>query len=452
MSATGTTGGTTPNNYTAPFLCHVSETPQGSGAYHRNQTRMGALQFNGWYPNESVMATLDYSNENLAKGLFNFWYGAPVTIGTRAKWGSPESLHPFDEIYDYTTKHWFAPGDPYLVKHFRGSGTSYLIDVKFYLKVEFYYWGLHFNPAPGWLNARKPEGGIVNGWKTYPPWTVKNKAITQIKWRSYAYTSTVWVPASGGVAGYYRPDKDYWREITENFLPGTGTTYEEVMPYGVEKPYSERSTYLAEFAADGWIPWDNRDTPSNEIYFPTPAAYIKETGTTLDSSDLTWNYYTGNPEDQYQTWYYGLMCRDPDAGAYDLPDDKYPFIATDGVYSLAAYHPEANTLCYNWYARKMRIKVYAKVDDTCHFCYYQGLDYNLSIGYKQGTCKLEAEGNGPCKIVLDLQTSSTEDFTVQIPEPVAFQKDYLVKTIEWDLAPGQGKRITDFKLTSLTNA
>jgi hypothetical protein len=433
-------------SFTSPYICHPSETPLSGGAYARNQKRCGALKFNGWYPDPDTLAQLDYSSVYNAKGLFDFYYLAPVTIYTRAKWGGDQSLHPFDEIVkdDY---HWYEGEGDYAVKHFRSISDT-LIDVKFYLKVSYSYYGRYLSPHPHWILARRPSLGL-SYYKEFPPWSQLNKALSEAKVIRYNATDFVWVPPANGMPGYFKPTKDYWTKDTYSYSVGSETTIESEY---IEKSYDDRATYQAQWVGEGYLPW-NSFTSSYGTWAPTPVSYFKETGVTIDSSSLIPNPYTGGTEGEYLDYTYGIMCRDPDTDPYEFPDDKPYFDTSTPSYCLAAWMPEDNTLCYNWTARKMKIEVWARVVDTCHSCYYENLSYDLSIGYKTGTCKLEAEGNDDPKIVLDFQTDQTEDFTVQIPEPTdQFTKDYKVKTIEWNISSGEAKRITDFKLNSISNA
>jgi hypothetical protein len=428
-----------PAFFTAPHICHVSNTPLSGGIYNRNRTRCGALKFNGWDPDDQTLGTLDYSDVSKAKGIFQFGLYASPSIYDRAKWGGVESRYKYDEIKKPGNV-WYEAGDQYLVKHFK-SISGDLVDVKFYLKVKFQYYGLRLLPHPELILARRPALG-KGYFNELPPWSITNKALSSAEWLRYLATDVVWDPQQNK----YVPTKDYWSKTTITYEPGSGTSYAEDV---LEKQYSDRGTYIPQISS-GFTPWNARTV--NNQYKPPTTDYFKETGRDIDSSECVSDPYIGYTEGEWYDWYYGIMCRDSGStDPYDFPDDKFPFISLDASYSLSAYLPEDNTLCYNWVARKMKIEVWAKVEDTCRICYFKDVNYELSIGYKDGTCKLEASGNEDPKIVLDLMNDNTESFSVTIPAPQnRFETDILVHTIDWEPNPGQAMRITDFKLNSAT--
>lgn len=439
-------------NYTSPNICVPVQGILTHGIWNRNRKRCAALKFNGWEPDDATLATLDFSSPYLYKGLFdvtNYIY-APVRLHTRAKWGGEESKHKFDEIVT-DGYWWYKEGDQHAVKHFKGVSDT-LIDVKLYLKMEFQYEKLTINNpyAPWYLNARRPS--LSNPWREVPPWSEVNTAITEVMTLFYSGTSEVWVPTQNGIPGHYEPVTDYWQEVTWSYSPTSGQSVETEY---IEKPYSTRSAYIAQWHSEGYLPWDTIPDWRQGPLTQDLTNFFKETGMRLSSDQCVYDPYTGYDQGQwynFPTW--GIMCREAESGSYDFPEDAFPLTKMDPTYSWTAWKTNDDTYCYNVSRRKMRIKVYARITDTCHSCYFKDNNYNLSISYQEGSATMKYDPpNGDPYVDLDFNGASngSEDISVTIPPPSdEFTKDYELHTIDWDPAPGTCRRITDFKLNYIS--
>lgn len=197
-----------------------------------------------------------------------------------------------------------------------------------------------------------------------------------------------------------------------------------------------------------WVPEDDgyvkyRDVSDDE--FQSSDMWYKEIG-----SDITAASITGNDVFPLQPVGLYAYCRDAEI------DTSYTYNFTKNHPRKDAHNPEKGTGSpYNFDKQTCAGRVVMELSIPCpeDLCWIEGAVYNVTISYENFTCKIGNSRASSYYNDYDYTSTGTgsETFSYTIPSN-ATSGDVEIGTFSWNLSPNQARKVTDVKLTSLTNA